>query len=178
MVQRLWIDIRRRTLAWLIAIGLLITGLAMAAAYLANWSDYQRFSSSTACDNPSIPSVSGCHSDLSASVSGVVYNPGGAHSAPSGEITVRLNQAYHTLHPVNGDDATRFKTGDRITARVWAAQIVELRSADNTWIYLSDTPVANNSGFSGLALAGIGLGGSMTAILFLGARHSRSRRRA
>jgi hypothetical protein len=172
------VSLGRRKAAWIVGALLLAIGVGTAVAYLANRSEYERFASAPACEVPSMPSSQGCYSDLPAHVVSASESPGGAHSPPSGVITVTVAGEKSTVEPVNGDDTTQFKAGDSITARVWRSQIVSLKSASGPWVDGRNSPAASNAALEGVALAGIVAGAIILGMLIITRRKGVEERRA
>lgn len=164
-----WADFKRRPLAWIIGVGLLLAGLASAAGYAANRADYQRFRSASPCEYASFPTADDCFIDLPARVTSVFYNPGSGHAPSSGSITIETAGGSYSLSMVNGDDATQFKEGDAVTARGWRSQTVAVRSSSGVWVDTADSPSAANSMLLGLTLGCLGVGSVVTALLWFGA---------
>lgn len=173
-LRSVWADFKRRPLAWIIGVGLLLAGLGFGLAFLVNRADYERFRAASPCTTTAFPSPDDCFSDFPARVTSVVYSPGSGRSASSGSITVDLAGGSQSVSLVNGDDATQFKQGDAVTARAWRSDVVAIRSTADVWVDTDASPTAANSMLSGLAMAGIGVGSVITALLWIGALRRRS----
>lgn len=172
----IWTDFKRRPVAWIIGLGLLVAGIAAGLGFIMNLADYHQYQLALACDSPAFPSPDGCVSDLQAQVVSVDYNPGTNHAAPSGSITIKMVYRSHHLTLINGDDAVRFHSGDSVLARAWRSEIVEVRSTSGAWVDIGG-PAVDNSFSGGISLACLGVGAAITGLLWLGALRRRSARR-